>query len=201
MFDKNISHYNMMCMGYGIWHCNLDWHVWVWHKGPLTNMRLRAMTIAHSSTLIGGRHSRSKYAPHYAWGPMEYICECKVEVKFTWIPTWHRTCHLPWWLGLFSKTTWRQAHHKPGRSWHSKRSQPLIQSILSCVRTHMNKNSLKQHLVEDPVHMTSHYTWGPVSTQHDLGGGSGRPLDTFFWALTFWWSRLLARVWSGPSDV
>ena len=31
-----------------------------------------------------------------------------------------------------------------------------------------------------------------------LGGVLGRPLDTFFWALTFSWSRLLARVWSGP---
>ena len=27
----------------------------------------------------------------------------------------------------------------------------------------------------------------------------GRPLDTFFWALTISWSRPLARVWSGPN--
>ena len=26
----------------------------------------------------------------------------------------------------------------------------------------------------------------------------GRPLNTFFWALTISWSRLLAHVWSGP---
>ena len=32
-------------------------------------------------------------------------------------------------------------------------------------------------------HMTSHYTWGPVPTLHDLGGVLGQPLDTFFWAL------------------
>ena len=37
------------------------------------------------------------------------------------------------------------------RPWHSERSQPLIYSILSCVRTHMNRNSLKHHLVEDPA--------------------------------------------------
>ena len=47
-------------------------------------------------------------------------------------------------------------------------------------------------------HMTSHYTWGSVTTLHDFGGVLGRPLDTFFWALTISWSRLLARVWSGP---
>ena len=47
-------------------------------------------------------------------------------------------------------------------------------------------------------HMTSHYTWGPVTTLHDVGGVLGRPLDTFSWALTIPWSRLLARVWSGP---
>ena len=42
--------------------------------------------------------------------------------------------------------------------------------------------------------MTSHYTRGSVTTPHDLGGVLGRPLDTFFWALTTSWSRLLARV-------
>ena len=29
-------------------------------------------------------------------------------------------------------------------------------------------------------HMTSHYTWGSMTTLHDFGGVSGRPLDTFF---------------------
>ena len=34
--------------------------------------------------------------------------------------------------------------------------------------------------------------------QHGFGGVLGQPLDTFFWALTISWSRLLARVGSGP---
>ena len=43
--------------------------------------------------------------------------------------------------------------------------------------------------------MASHYTWGSVTTlQHDFGGVLGRPLDTFFWALTTSRSQLLARV-------
>ena len=52
--------------------------------------------------------------------------------------------------------------------------------------------------LEAPSHMTSHYTLGSVTTLHDFGDVLGRPLDTFFWALTISWSQLLARVWSGP---
>jgi hypothetical protein len=47
-------------------------------------------------------------------------------------------------------------------------------------------------------HMASHYTWGSVTPLHDFEGVLGRPLDTFFWALTISCSRLLAHVWSGP---
>ena len=47
--------------------------------------------------------------------------------------------------------------------------------------------------------MTSHYTTTPHYTPlHDFGGVLGLPLDTFFWAFTSSWSRLLAHVWSGP---
>jgi hypothetical protein len=42
------------------------------------------------------------------------------------------------------------------------------------------------------AHMASHYTRGPMTTLHEFGGVLGRPLDTFFWALTILWSRLLA---------
>ena len=48
-------------------------------------------------------------------------------------------------------------------------------------------------------HTASNYTWESVTKLHDFGGVLGRrPLDTFFWALTISWSRLLAHVWSGP---
>jgi hypothetical protein len=46
-------------------------------------------------------------------------------------------------------------------------------------------------------HMASHYTLGSVTTLHDFWGALGRPLATFFWALTMSWSRLLAHMWSG----
>ena len=49
------------------------------------------------------------------------------------------------------------------------------------------------------LYTTSHYTWGSVTTLHDFGSALGRPLDTFFWALTISQSRLMAHVWSGPN--
>ena len=50
-------------------------------------------------------------------------------------------------------------------------------------------------------HVTSHYTWGSVTTLHKFGGVLERPLDTFFWTLTISWSRPLAHVGSGPKIV
>jgi hypothetical protein len=56
------------------------------------------------------RRSRSKFtASHYAWG-INGVCECEMDVKSTWSPTWHQMDHVSWSLGLFSKTTsWRLA--------------------------------------------------------------------------------------------
>ena len=37
-----------------------------------------------------------------------------------------------------------------------------------------------------------------MTTLNDFGGVLGQPSDTFVWALTILWSRLLACVRSGP---
>ena len=47
--------------------------------------------------------------------------------------------------------------------------------------------------------MASHNTRGSVTTLHDFGGGLGRPLHTFFWALTISWSRLFGSCVKWPS--
>ena len=53
------------------------------------------------------RRSRSKSASHYAWRT-NWVCECKMDVKSTWIPTWHWMVHVSWTLVLYSKTaSWR----------------------------------------------------------------------------------------------
>ena len=60
------------------------------------------------------RWSQSKFASHYAWGT-NAICECKMNVKSTWLPTWHQMDHVSWSLALFFKiTSWSRSNTKPG---------------------------------------------------------------------------------------
>jgi hypothetical protein len=60
------------------------------------------------------RRSRSKFAPHFAWGT-NIVCECKMDVKSTWIPTWHQMDHISWSLALFLKPALGgRPHTKPG---------------------------------------------------------------------------------------
>ena len=73
------------------------------------------------------------------------------------------------------------------------RSQPLLYSVMSCTRNTWIEIHWNSIWLRAPSHMTSHYTWRFVTTLHDFGGVMRRPLDTFVWALTMSWSRLLAR--------
>ena len=63
----------------------------------------------------------------------------------------------------------------------------------ACIEIHRNSIWLRAQ-----SHMVSDCNWRSVKTLHGFGGVFWRPLDTFFWALTISWSRLLARVWTGP---
>ena len=78
--------------------------------GPLHTRDWEPVTSKYtSSTLIGGKGwSRSKFATsHYTWGTT-WVCECKMDVKSTWIPAWHQMDHVAWSLGLCSKiVSWR----------------------------------------------------------------------------------------------
>ena len=62
----------------------------------------------------------------------------------------------------------------------------------SWIKNHWNSIWLRAQ-----SHVTSHCTWGSMTTLDVFGGALGQPLGTFFWALTISWSRLLACVWSG----
>ena len=109
------------------------------------------------------------------------VCECKMDVKSTWIPTWHRMDHVSWSLGLHSKTTsWRQVQHKIRRPWHSKCSDPLIYVIWSCVRIRMDRNVLIQQFVEGKVayDFTPHFRVRDHTTQFCTCIGTAFNLDT-----------------------
>ena len=111
-------------------------------------------------------------------------------VKSTWIPTWHQNHLLE--VGLIQKTR---------RPWHSETSQPLIHYILSCVRTPHEHKFTKIAFGFGPGHIWLHTTLeGPWPHYMIFGSVSGRPLDTFIWALTISF-MVLARVWSGPQLV
>jgi hypothetical protein len=74
-----------------------------------SHTRSRAHDHCTSSTLIGGKGGAGPSLLHTTLeGPTE-VCECKMDVKSAWIPTWHRMDHVSWSLGLFSKTTfWKE---------------------------------------------------------------------------------------------
>ena len=74
-----------------------------------------------------------------------------MDVNSAWIPTWHQMDHVTWSLGLsYSQkpSLGGKPNTKPGD--HGT-PDPLFYSIISWVRTHVNRNSLKQHLVEGLV--------------------------------------------------
>ena len=82
-----------------------------------SHTRLRARDHYTSSTQSHWwkRWTRSKFASsHYAWGT-NGVCECKRDVKSTWIPTWHWIVHIYGHLDYFQKPPLRgRPHTKPG---------------------------------------------------------------------------------------
>jgi hypothetical protein len=147
------------------------------------------------------RRSWSKFASHYAWGT-NGVCECKMDVKSTWIHTWHQMDHVSWSLGLFSKLPLGgRPNKKPGdHIWHSERSNRWF--ILFNIREDPHEYTFIEITLNwEPGHIWLHTTLEGLRPHclNNFGGVLGRPLDTIFWALTISWSWLLARVWSGPS--
>ena len=127
------------------------------------------------------RRSRSKFAPHYAWRT-NGICECKMNVKSTWIPTWHKMDHVTWSLGLLPKPFFggrpnaKSGDH--GTLNDCSRWIILFQHVWGPARIEIHWNNIWLRIQS---HVTSHYTWGSVTT---FGGALGRPLDTRVWALS-----------------
>ena len=72
--------------------------------------------------------------------------------------------------------------------------------FIMCEDPHEHKYHWNSIWLRARSHMASHYTWGTMTTLlHDFEGVRyWRPLDTFVWALTNSWSRLLVHVWRGP---
>ena len=121
------------------------------------------------------RQSRSKFTSHYAWGT-NIVCECKMDVKSTWIPTWHQMNHVNGHLDCFQKlpfgdrpNTRLDDHGTPNahNRWYI-----LIYHVWRPAWIEIHWNNI---WLEAQSQMTSHYTWGSVTTLQDFGGELGRP--------------------------
>jgi hypothetical protein len=172
---------------------------WLWNQallGAISNVRLRARVHYTSSTLIGGKGGA---------GPSLLSIELEGPTKYVNARWPHGFLHGIKWIMFHGHLDYIKKQPLEGRSntklgdhatpnTHNRRFI-LFYHVwgLTWIEIHRNISWLRVW-----SHMTSHYTWGSVTTLHDFGGVLGRPLETFFWALTISWSRLLARVGSGP---
>ena len=89
------------------------------------------------------RRSRSKFTSHYAWGTVGVMWMqdgCKVSMDSYMASS--GSCFMVTWT-IFKDHLLEVGLTQIRRPWHSKRSQLLIYSNLSCVRTCMNRCSLK----------------------------------------------------------
>ena len=123
---QNVGHPSMRCTGpwvrgMGTWHHPLftgppiyskkktDWDRYMepCPKGHFRHETKSPCPLHFKHSHWWKRRSRSKFASHYAWGT-NGTCECKLDVKSTWIPTWHRMEHVSWSLGIFPNSiSWR----------------------------------------------------------------------------------------------
>jgi hypothetical protein len=147
-----------------------------------SHTRLRARDHDTSSTLIGGKGGAGPSSLHTTiWGT-NGVCECKMDVKV------HRGSYVAS-NGLCFMITWpifKNHHLEVGLTQNQETmalwTLPTVDLFYFChmwepawIETHSNSIWLKAWL-----QVTSHYTWGSVTTLHDFGGVLGRSLDAFF---------------------
>ena len=167
-------------------------------------MRLRAHDLTITLQAVSywwKRRSPSKFASHYTWGT-NGVC--------MWMQDGCKRLH-----GFLLDIEWTMFHGHLDNSWKS----PLGGKFNTQSGDHGTPNAhnywfiLFHHVwgyawieihgniiwLRARSHMTSHYSWGSVTTLHGFGGVLEQPLDTSFWALTISWSWLLVGVWSGPN--
>ena len=157
-------------------------------------MRLRARDHYTPSTVIGRKGGAGPSSLHTMLeGPTEYV-------NARWMQSLHGFLHGIKWvtfhghLDYFQKPPGGRPNTKPGDC--GTPNAPNRWFILfyhgrgpTWIEIHWNIFWLRAR-----SYMTSHYTWGSVTTLHDFEGVLGQSLDTFFWAFKITWSWLLAKI-------
>ena len=91
--NQSVVSYYELYMNISLWYT----------KGHFTHKTESPWAIHFKHSHWWRKRSRSKFASHYAWGT-NGVCECKMDVKSTWIPTWHWMDHVSCHLDYFQKT-------------------------------------------------------------------------------------------------
>ena len=155
------------------------------HLRATSHTRLSAYDLYTSSTLIGGKSRAGPTSLHTTLWGINGVCECKMDAKATWNPTWHQMDHVftVTWTIFKKPSLGGRPITKPGDY-----GTPNTHNCWFILFDHMwGPAEIKSHWnsiwLRAQSHMTSHYTWGSMTTLHDFGGVLGQHLDTFFWAL------------------
>ena len=127
--------------------------------------------------------SRSTFASHSAWGTNR-VCECTVGVKPTRVPYMAS-------YGACSMVTWTIFRNHLLKVGLTQNQETMTLCTLATIglfyfimcegptwiEHHSNSIRLRAR-----SHVTSHYTWGSVTTLHDVGGVLGTAFGHFLLA-------------------
>ena len=176
------------------------WWKWQSRSKFTPHTRLRARDRPTSSTLVGGKGGAAPISLHTALeGPMECVTA-------RWMWSLQGFIHGIKWIMFHGHSDWFQIPPL-GSKFNTKVGDPGTPNTHNCwfiLFYHVWRPTWIKFYgtsiwLRVRSHMISHSTWRSVTILHDSGGILGWPSDTFFWALPIPWSRLLARVWSGPN--
>ena len=159
-----------------------DFPLWLWllfHDGvgdqgplhtrdwePVTIITLQALSLVEKAEPV----VQARLHSLFEWGTSGVCEECKMDVKSTWIPTWHLWMdHGLWSLGLFSKTTSSRVGLTQHREIMALRTLTKVGLFYfyHVRRPTWTNNHWNSIWLRAPSHMTSHYTWGSVTTLHE----------------------------------
>jgi hypothetical protein len=141
----------------------------------------------------------SKSASHYAWGTngaYKWMQDgCKVYMN-SYMAS-NESCFMVTWI-IF-KNHLLEVGLTQNRETMALQTLTTVNLFNFIMREDPHEHKfIETHLVEGPVTYDFTIHLRVVTTLLDVGDVLGRPLNTFFWALTISWSRLSARAWSGP---
>ena len=154
------------------------------NKGHFTHETESPWPIHFKHSHWWKRRSPSKFTSHYAWGTNGvYICTewCKMDVQSAWILTYHRN-------GSCFMVTWDCFRNYLLEVGLTQNQETTVLRTLTTIDLfyfyyvwgpawsviHWNSIWLRAR-----SHMTSHYTGGSVTTQHDFGTCIGMAFGHF----------------------